>query len=423
MTQIETARNNRQTEFIKKIANKEGVTPEYIIKGLRDGTIVIPLNKRRKIKDPCAIGKGLRVKINANIGTSPASDNIDYEIKKLKLCIKYNADTVMDLSTSSNLANVLKIILAQSPMPVGTVPIYEAAVNAHKLKKNFYNLSADDIFEVIERQAEQGVDFFTIHAGVTRDVVKTFKKSDRIGGIVSRGGALLTQWIKNNHKENPLYENFDRVLSIAKKYDITLSLGDGLRPGSILDATDKPQIAELKVLGELAKRALKTGVQTIIEGPGHVPLNQIEKNIQMQKRLCNNAPFYVLGPLTTDVAAGYDHITAAIGGALAAYYGADFLCYVTPSEHLGLPTLEEVKEGIIASKIAAHSADIAKGIKGASDWDKKVSGYRKKRDWANHIKNLIDPEKALNIHTRQMTKTKDICSMCGEYCPLKISED
>jgi phosphomethylpyrimidine synthase len=278
------------------------------------------------------------------------------------------------------------------------------------------------MIEVIRTQAEEGVDFFTIHAGVTQKVLGLLKRYGRIAGIVSRGGALIANWMKKNKRENPLFEEFDKILAIAKEYDITLSLGDGLRPGSVCDATDKPQIEELKTLGVLARRTLSFGVQAMIEGPGHVPINQIEKNIRLQKRLCDNAPFYVLGPLVTDVAAGYDHISSAIGAAMAGYYGADFLCYVTPSEHLSIPTLDDVKEGLIAYRIAAHSADIAKGLKGAIDWDRKISRYRKQRDWQAQIRNSIVPKQAALIHKRFKTKTKDVCTMCGEYCPLKISE-
>jgi phosphomethylpyrimidine synthase len=280
----------------------------------------------------------------------------------------------------------------------------------------------DDIFDVIQTQAEEGVDFFTIHAGVTREVLSFLKKAHRVAGIVSRGGALIAQWMDKNKRENPLLENFDRLIAIMKKYDITLSLGDGLRPGSVCDATDRPQIEELRLLGELAKRANKAGVQAMIEGPGHVPINQIQINMSLEKKLCNNAPFYVLGPLVTDVAAGYDHISSAIGAAMAGFYGADFLCYVTPSEHLGIPDLDDVKEGLIAYRIAAHSADIAKGIKGSIEWDREVSRYRKKRIWPKHIKSSLDPEKAASVHNRFKTKDKDVCSMCGEYCPLKLSE-
>ena len=422
MTQIENAQKNRITDLVRQVAKRDGVTCRHIIDGLKKGSIVIPANRLRKIKTPCAIGKGLHTKINANIGTSPYRGGIAEELKKLDICVKYQADTVMDLSTGKALNRVREAILKKSPLPVGTVPLYEVAVHKKERGDSFYNASSDEIFDVIESQAREGVDFFTIHAGVTRRVISLLKKQRRVAGIVSRGGALIAEWMSKNKKENPLFEDFDRVISIAKEYDITLSLGDGLRPGSVCDATDKPQIEELKILGLLAKEARAKGVQVMIEGPGHIPIDQIEKNMRLQQKLCNNAPFYVLGPLVTDVGAGYDHITSVIGATLAGYYGADYLCYVTPAEHLSIPTLEDVKDGLIAYRIAAHSADIAKGIKDAINWDRRVSVFRRTRDWKEHINSSIDPEKAKNIHRRFKTRPKDVCTMCGEYCPLKISE-
>ncbi len=423
MTQIEFARRGRTTDLVRKLARKEGVPFKFIRDGLKKGTVVIPQNRLRSLKTPCAIGKGLHTKINANIGTSPYRGSIKEELEKLDVCIKYQADTVMDLSTSTDLNDIRKSILKKSSVPVGTVPLYEVAVNMKKKGLSFSGASADDIFNVIRAQAEEGVDFFTIHAGVTRKVLSTLRKNKRVAGIVSRGGALMAEWMTKNNKENPLYEYFERVIKIAKEFDICLSLGDGLRPGSVCDATDKPQVEELRLLGQLAKRAHAQGVQVMIEGPGHVPINQIELNMKLQKRLCNNAPFYVLGPLVTDVAPGYDHISSAIGAAMAGYYGADFLCYVTPAEHLSIPTIEDVKDGLIAYRIAAHSADIAKGIKGAIGWDRTVSVFRRARDWKRHIKASIDPERAEIIHKRFKRDEKDVCTMCGEYCPLKISEN
>lgn len=423
MTQIEAAKKNIISDLVKKVARAEKVSCQFILDGITQGTIVIPANKLHRQKQPCAIGKGLRTKINANIGTSPSCGTVSEELKKLKTCLRYKTDTVMDLSTGNNLVKVRKAIIKNSPIPVGTVPLYEMAVRARQNKIPFEKVSVDDMFDVIKRQADDGVDFFTIHAGVTQKVLQCLKRTRRVAGMVSRGGALISQWMKKNKRENPFYENFDRLISILKQYDITLSLGDGLRPGSVCDATDLPQIEELKALGELGKRAKSKGVQAIIEGPGHVPINQIENNIRLQKKFCDNAPFYVLGPLVTDVAAGYDHISSAIGAALAGSYGADFLCYVTPSEHLSIPTLDDVREGIIAYRIAAHSADIAKGLKGAIEWDRTVSRLRKLRMWDEHIKSSLDPEKAAAIHKRSKTKAKDVCSMCGEYCALKISEE
>ncbi|MFA5369222.1 MAG: phosphomethylpyrimidine synthase ThiC [Candidatus Omnitrophota bacterium] len=422
MTQIERAKKNQVTRLVRTVAKRESVTGRFIADGLKKGTIVVPCNKTRRLKIPCAIGGGLYTKVNANIGTSPYAGSVKEELKKLEVCVRYHADTVMDLSTSANLRQIRKAILAESPVPVGTVPLYETAVNMKAKGLEFSDAALKDILDVIEAQASDGVDFFTIHAGVTMSVIDILRKDKRVAGIVSRGGALIADWMARNKKENPLYENFNQVIAIAKRFDICLSLGDGLRPGSVCDASDRPQMAELKILGALARKARAEGVQVMIEGPGHVPINQIEYNVKAQKRICGKAPFYVLGPIVTDIAPGYDHISSAIGAAMASYCGADFLCYVTPAEHLSIPTIEDVKEGLIAYKIAAHSADIAKGIKGAMDWDKTISVFRRKRDWKRHINSSIDPEKADRLHKRFYARQGDVCTMCGEYCPLKISE-
>jgi phosphomethylpyrimidine synthase len=310
-------------------------------------------------------------------------------------------------------------ILKNAPIPVGTVPIYEAAVEAAKNRKGLANMRAEDLFEVIERQAEEGVDFITVHCGVTRNSVERLRQNPRIMGVVSRGGAFLVEWIVYNDKENPLYEQFDRLLEIAKKYDVTLSLGDGLRPGCLADATDRPQVVETILLGELTERAWAEGVQVMIEGPGHVPLDQIEANVLLEKKLCKGAPFYVLGPLVTDAAPGYDHITSAIGGALAGKAGADFLCYVTPSEHLGLPAVEDVRDGVIAVRIAAHAADLARGNKKALKKDLEISRARKKFDWERQIELAIDPPKARRYREERKSGGPDGCTMCGEFCALK----
>ncbi len=422
MTQLEYAKNNIITPLMKRIAYKEGKNPNLILKWVREGRVVILHNRKRDIKKPCAVGWGLRTKINANIGTSTDKSQISDELRKIEVAVKYGADTIMDLSVGGNLKKIRKQILEYSPVPVGTVPVYEIAVNAQKIKGNFLKFSIDDILDNLESQAKEGVDFFTIHAGVTRKSLGVLKKHKRILDIVSRGGAILASWIACNKKENPFYEYFDKILDIAYDYDITLSLGDGLRPGSILDATDNAQIAELKILGDLANRAKKRNVQVMIEGPGHIPLNQIKRNIVLEKTICRNAPFYVLGPLVTDIAAGYDHISSAIGGALAASIGADFLCYVTPSEHLRHPSVEDVKEGVIAYRIAAHAADIAKGIKSAIHWDKKMSEARKRRDWKQQIALSIDPDKAKNYRTSSKPQLLDVCTMCGKYCSIKLME-
>jgi phosphomethylpyrimidine synthase len=422
MTQLESAKNNLLTPLMKAIAAIEGIDPRLLCQRIQEGSVAILNNNKRKIKSPCAVGYGLKTKINANIGTSTDHALLSEELKKLKTAIEYGSDTVMDLSVGGNLKKTRREILGHSTVPVGTVPIYEAAVNAEKKYGSFLKITARDIFDVLQEQAEDGVDFFTIHSGVTRKNVETMKKTGRVLNIVSRGGAMLAAWMGYTKKENPLFEEFDRVLDIAYKYDITLSLGDGLRPGSILDASDEAQIAELETLGQLAARARDRDVQVIIEGPGHVPLNQIRKNVAMEKELCDGAPFYVLGPLVTDVGAGYDHITASIGGAIAASEGADFLCYVTPSEHLRHPTNDDVKEGVIASRIAAHAADLVKGVKGAIKWDEEMSRARNKRDWQKQIKLSMDKRKAREYRKSSRPSLSDVCTMCGKYCSIKLME-
>ena len=423
MTQLEFAKENKLTPLMRQIAKDEDSSPCELMCNIRSGKAVIPLNNKHKIKKPCAVGLGLRTKINANIGTSTDKSGIKDELKKLEAAVKYGADTIMDLSVGGNLGKIRRQIIGHSPIPVGTVPVYEISVNAQEKRKNFLKFGVEEALETLERQAQEGVDFFTIHAGVTRKSIEALKKSRRVLSIVSRGGAILASWMKFHRKENPFFEHFDRVVDIAYKYDVTLSLGDGLRPGSILDATDKAQIAELKILGELADFARKNDVQVMIEGPGHVPLDQIEKNIALEKQLCAGAPFYVLGPLVTDVGAGYDHITSAIGGALAASYGADFLCYVTPSEHLRHPSVEDVREGVIASKIAAHAADIVKNRKKAIIWDRQMSIARKARDWKKQIKLSVDPEKAKEYRLSSKPYLFDVCTMCGKYCSIKLMEE
>jgi phosphomethylpyrimidine synthase len=388
---------------------------------IKEGKIVLIKNSKRKI-NPCAVGEGLRVKVNANVGTSKDSSSIDKELRKMDVAIKSGADAVMDLSTGGDIRKMRRLILKNSKVPVGTVPIYEIAITAAKKRGHISRIKPQDILDILEAQASEGVDFFTIHSGITQGVIERLKKQKRLISIVSRGGSFIAEWMIVNKKENPFYEYFDDILRIAKKYDVTLSLGDGLRPGSIADATDRPQIQELIMLGELADRARKSNVQVIIEGPGHVPLDQIESNMILQKRLCGNAPFYVLGPLVTDIAPGYDHITGAIGGALAAFYGADFLCYVTPSEHLRIPDEEDVKNGVIASRIAGHAADIAKRIPGALNWDKAMSELRVKRDWKGQIKKSIDPIKAAKYRKSSISINKDFCTMCSDYCSMKIME-
>ena len=423
MTQLEFAKKNIVTPLMKQAARRENCPVKTIVAGISRGEIVILKNSTRSLKKPAAVGRGISTKINANIGTSTDKAQISDELKKLKAAVSSGADAVMDLSVGGNLRKLRNEIIKHSDIPVGTVPIYEIAVNAQKKHNDFLKFGIDDILNVLLLQAKEGVDFFTIHAGVTKKSVSALKKSRRVLGIVSRGGAMLAAWIGRNKKENPFYEYFDKVLDIAYKYDIVLSLGDGLRPGSVCDATDAAQIAELKILGQLAMRAKKRNVQVMIEGPGHVPLDQIKKNVLLEKKLCHNAPFYVLGPLVTDVACGYDHITSAIGGAVAAGCGADFLCYVTPSEHLRHPTIEDVREGVIASKIAAHAADIVKGVKGALAWDRKISLARKERDWKKQIKLAIDPIKANKFRLSSKPGLSDVCTMCGKYCSIKVMDE
>ncbi|MDD5027321.1 MAG: phosphomethylpyrimidine synthase ThiC [Candidatus Omnitrophica bacterium] len=422
MTQLECAKNNKLTSLMRKICQQEGVSAQNLLRYIKEGKVVLLKNRFHNLAKPCAVGFSLRTKVNSNLGTSTDKSRIKEELKKLAVSIRYGADTVMDLSVGGNLRLVRNRILKFSTIPVGTVPVYEIAVNAQRKKGDFLSFGPDDILDVLEAQAEEGVDFFTIHSGVTRDNLRVLKKNRRVLGIVSRGGAIIANWISRHGRENPFYEHFDEILDIAYKYDVVLSLGDGMRPGSILDATDKTQLAELKTLGELAKRAKRRNVQVMIEGPGHVPLNQIEKNIILEKKLCQQAPFYVLGPIVTDVASGYDHITAAIGGSLAAGFGADFLCYVTPAEHLKHPSIDDVRDGVVASRIAAHAADIVKNNRSAIRWDREMSLARKKRDWQKQIKLSIDPQKAREYRKSSQPQNNDVCTMCGRYCSIKLMD-
>lgn len=419
MTLLNNARSGKTTKEMKTVAKKEGVELRYLIKNIAGGSIVIPYNKKHKtLKLLSGIGKGLRTKVNANIGTSSEHTSLKDEIEKLDTAVKAGTDTIMDLSTGGNIDKIRKTIIERSPVPVGTVPIYQAAIECAKTK-GIINMSKDYIFDVIEKQAEDGVDFMTVHCGVTMEALKRLKNQGRLLDIVSRGGAFLAVWMLHNQKENPLFEHYDRLLEIAKKYDVTLSLGDGLRPGCLADATDRGQIQELVILGELAKRARAEGVQIIIEGPGHMPVDHIKANVLLEKKLCSDAPFYVLGPLVTDISPGYDHITGAIGGTLAAYYGADYLCYLTPSEHLRLPTVDDVREGVIITRIAAHAADIAKGTRGAMDKDIEMAIARKNLDWKKQINLSIDPEKARRFR-KESKISGNKCTMCGKYCAIDI---
>jgi phosphomethylpyrimidine synthase len=420
--QLIKARQGQITQAVERVAQDEGVEKEKLRELVASGKVVILENARHKNLTPKGVGKDLAIKVNANLGTSPERVDIEVELEKLKMAVEAGADTVMDLSTGGNLDEIRKAIIAHSGIPIGTVPIYQAAVEAIKKKNAITNLDPEELFEVIEKHGQDGVDFITVHAGVTRRSLERLKNQGRITDIVSRGGAFLAEWMIVNNRENPLYDQYDKLVAIAKKYDMTLSLGDGLRPGCIADATDRAQIQELITLGELCEEAWNNGVQVMIEGPGHVPLNLIEANILLEKKLCRDAPLYVLGPIVTDVAPGYDHITAAIGGALAGFYGADFICYVTPSEHLGLPSPVDVREGVIVAKIAAHAADVARGREQAVERDRQMSRYRKALDWDGQLRMAIDPEKIRSFR-KERNLHDNVCSMCGEYCAMKVVKD
>ncbi len=413
-------KKGRVPDQVKEVASAEGVDIETLKRGILKGEIVIPKNKKREGIKSIGIGYPLRTKVNANVGTSTDQEDKDLEVKKALAAKEAGADTVMDLSSGGNLLLIRREIIEKINIPLGTVPIYQAAIDAVKEGDGIINLTEDKIFAVIEEQAKDGVDFMTLHCGVTLDTFERLKIEGRVMDLVSRGGTFLLTWMLYNKKDNPLYTHFDRVLDIAIEYDITLSLGDGFRPGAIADSSDRAQFHELRILGELTERAWERDVQVMIEGPGHIPINEIEMNVIMEKKFCHGAPFYVLGPLVTDVAPAHDHIVSAIGGAIAAFYGADFLCYVTPSEHLGIPGVEDVHEGVIASRIAAHAGDIAKGVPGAADWDRDVSIARKRMDWERQFELIMDPDKAKKIRENVSPLINDVCSMCGEYCAIKL---
>lgn len=417
-TQLEYARKGILTPQMKTVIKEEGIHPDNLINSVAEGFISIPANVLHTKLSPKGIGKGLKTKINVNIGISEDCRNTAIEREKIKLAHKYKADAIMDLSTYGDTARFRKKLIAETHLIVGTVPIYDALI---RYNKKPHEITIDEWFTIVEEHGEQGVDFITIHAGLNLNSLERLMRNSRLTNVVSRGGSILMEWMLKNERENPFYQYFDRLCEIAKKYDITLSLGDGLRPGSLKDATDAAQIQELIHLGELTLKAREYGVQTIIEGPGHVPLNEIESNVLLQKKLCHGAPFYVLGPLVTDIAPGYDHITSAIGGAIAASKGADFLCYVTPAEHLRLPDLNDVKEGIIAAKIAAHVADIAKGIPGSRDWDDQMSYARSQLDWNLMYQLAIDEDKAKQYRNHLSLRDESVCSMCGEFCAVKRS--
>jgi phosphomethylpyrimidine synthase len=415
-TQMDAAKKGIITEEMKVVAEKEKMDVNILRELIKEGKIAIPANKNHKALSAEGVGQGLRTKINVNLGISRDCRSIDVEIEKVKTAIAMKAEAIMDLSSFGKTEEFRRRVLEISPAMLGTVPMYDAV---GFYDKELSDITPEEFIKVVEKHAIDGVDFMTIHAGINRETAGVFKRNPRLTNIVSRGGSLLYAWMELNNKENPFYEYFDKVLDICEKYDVTISLGDACRPGSINDATDASQIKELIVLGELTKRAWARNVQVMIEGPGHMALNEIAANMLLEKKLCHGAPFYVLGPLVTDIAPGYDHITSAIGGAIAAANGADFLCYVTPAEHLRLPNLEDMKEGIIATQIAAHAADIAKGIKGAKEWDYEMSKARQELNWNRMFELAIDPEKARRYREESKPEHEDSCTMCGKMCSMR----
>jgi len=422
MTQLEQARKGIITPEMEAVARSEHIAPELLRERMSRGLVIIPKNTRHKDCRSTGIGLGLRTKVNANIGTSSEHCLVEEEIKKLAVSMEAGTDTVMDLSTGGEIDDIRRTLIERSPIPLGTVPIYQCVVELLREGKEIRDLDEARIVDTVRRHAESGVDFITIHCGLTARAVKKMRKS-RIMDVVSRGGSFIVSWIRAHGKENPFYTAYDKLIEIALEYDVSFSLGDGLRPGCIHDATDNLQIDELLVLGELRDRAVEAGVQLMIEGPGHVPMTEIQTNVQLEKTICKGAPFYVLGPVVTDVAPGYDHIVGAIGGAMAAWYGADFLCFLTPSEHLRLPSIEDTRAGVIATRIAAHAGDIAKGIPGAMDWDNEMSRARQARDWEKMFALALDGQRARDIRISDPAKSPDVCTMCGDLCSMKQEEE
>lgn len=414
-TQMEAAKHGFVTDEMKIVAEKEGVSTDYLLEKIAIGEIIIPRNKNHNSISPEGIGTGLKTKINVNLGISKDINDIELEMKKVDMALSLGAEAIMDLSNYGKTQEFRKKLIEKSTAMIGTVPMYDAV---GFLDKGLSFIKPEEFLDVVRNHAENGVDFVTIHAGINRQNAEIYLRNRRVNEIVSRGGSLLFGWMKMNDRENPFYEYYDKLLEICREYDVTLSLGDSLRPGGITDATDPGQISELITLGELTKRAWEKDVQVMIEGPGHVPIGDIEMNVKLEKKLCHNAPFYVLGPLVTDVAPGYDHITSAIGGAIAAAHGADFLCYVTPAEHLRLPDVDDVKEGIIAAKIAAHAGDINK-IKSAREWDLEMSKRRQKLDWEGMFELALDPEKARRYRAESKPTDENTCTMCGAMCSMK----
>ena len=416
MTQMESARKNILTDQMKAVAEKENIAPEKLLQLIAQGKVIIPCNRLHQSIEPNGVGSALKTKINVNLGTSRDMVSLESEMEKVNRAVSMGAEAIMDLSSYGDTGKFRRMLTSQCPAMIGTVPIYDAVVYYHK---PLMQITTEEWIDIVRMHAQDGVDFMTIHCGINKETAQKFKRNKRKMNIVSRGGSIIFAWMEMTGKENPFYEQFDEILEICRDYDITLSLGDACRPGSIADGTDASQIEELITLGELTKRAWEKDVQVMIEGPGHMPMNQIAANMEIQKTLCHGAPFYVLGPIVTDIAPGYDHITSAIGGAIAAQNGASFLCYVTPAEHLRLPDVDDVKEGIIAAKIAAHAADIAKGIPDAADWDNQMSTARHKLDWDTMFSLAIDPEKARAYRKSSQPLKEDTCSMCGNFCAVK----
>ena len=425
MTQLESARQGIITDQVRQAAASEGIDAETLRRRIVDGTAIVCHNMKREGGKPLAVGEGLRTKVNANIGTSKDDVSIDKELEKARVAVAAGADALMDLSTGGPVDEIRAAIIRETDACIGSVPLYQAAVDTVlRQKKAIVDMTVEDIFAGVIKHLEDGVDFITVHCGVTRSTVERMNREGRIMDVVSRGGSFTVEWMAHNDAENPLFEHFDRLLEIVRPYDAVLSLGDGFRPGCLEDATDRAQIHELILLGELTQRAREAGIQVMVEGPGHVPIDQVEINIKLQKQLCHGAPFYVLGPLVTDIAPGYDHITCAIGGALAGAAGADFLCYVTPSEHLRLPTVEDVHEGVMAARIAAHAADIAKKVPGAREKDAAMARCRKALDWEGQFQLAIDPHKARSMRAESgVDEEHGACTMCGEFCAYKVMNE
>ena len=420
MTQLEMARRGDTSQEMRAAAEAEGLAAERLREGVAAGTVVLPANRNHAGLRPLAIGAGVRIKVNANIGSAAADPSPEHALARLRAALEAGADTVMDLSTGGDLDEIRRLVIGESKVPVGTVPIYQAAVEAVRSSGSVATMTDDGLLGVIAKHAEDGVDFVTVHCGVTQETANLALDGSRLTGVVSRGGAFTICWMREHGRENPLYQRFDDLLDICREHDVTLSLGDGLRPGCLADGSDRAQIAETSVLGELVLRAREAGVQAMVEGPGHLPLDHVAATVVLQKRLCHGAPFYVLGPIVTDVAPGYDHITSAIGGAIAGMAGADFLCYVTPAEHLGLPTEEEVGEGVMAARLAAHAADVVRLGARARAWDDQMAAARGALDWEGQFRLALNPSRARERHEPAGAEGIAACSMCGPYCVFKL---